>query len=743
MLCEYLMTFLNPLVLLGLIATGIPVLLHLLSRRKLRTVDFSSLRFLKELQQTSMRRVKIRQILLLVLRIMLVAALVMAFARPVLRESVAGVAGSRAANTMVILVDDSPSMGVRNDRGELVAQARQAAKSVLAMVGQQDRVSLTALSATLRSDSLGPPGPAGPALQLADHITLSQVTVPMSRGMAQARDLLIRSRTPNREIYLITDGQASQFSLPEGLKDSIHILPDPPRVFLIRVPATKLNNAGIVGNECISRILTASRPVSIQATVKNSSDSPLKGAVVSAYLDGARVAQRSVDISPGSTSIIPFTVIPKRRGVLTGYFALEDDPLEADNKRYFTLRIPRRYTVALSGASAEETQYPYLALTLSGDTALTGGLTLDRIDPQRLRMTDIGRYDVLVLVGVHDFTPEFAQRISAFVSSGKGLLLFPGDAIDVQNYNETILPSLGIPSLPPVPPAISQEDRSTGSFISFGKIDFAHPVFSGLFEVQPDGRSSTPSIETPRIVRTIGASHLAGATTIIALGNGDPFLEEYRHGMGHVLYFTVGLSLTWSDFPLKGVFAPLLYRSLLYVAAGEFRAETFATGEPVLLRLPHSAASARGAYAILSPSGLEERAGPRYRASAGTLIVESSPAEEAGIYELRETDPPEQEGRHTDPLDAAAVNISPEETDLRPASSEDLERFWKALGLPADRVITVEASDRLPDVIGQSRYGVELWKFFAGLALLFALAEMLVGHGWNGRKSNQENQGSP
>jgi hypothetical protein len=483
--------------------------------------------------------------------------------------------------------------------------------------------------------------------------------------------------------------------------------------------------------------------VSIQATVKNSSDAPLKGSVVSAYLDGARVAQRSVDIPPRSTSSIPFTVIPKRRGVLTGYFALEDDPLEADNRRYFALRIPRRYAVALSGSSAEETQYPYLALTLSGDTALTGGLTVDRIDPQRLRTTDIGRYDVLVLVGVREFTPEFAQRISAFVSSGKGLILFPGDALDVQNYNETILPSLGIPSLPPAAPPMPPQDRSTGSFLSFGKIDFAHPVFSGLFEVQPDGRTSTPSIESPRIVKTIGIPHLTGATTIIALGNGDPFLEEYRHGMGHVLYFTVGLGLTWSDFPLKGVFAPLLYRSLLYVAAGEYRAETFTTGAPVLLRLPHSATSSGGTYRILSPSGLEELAAPRYRAGTGALIVESSPAEEAGIYELRGTDLSMRDGQDTDPLDAAAANISPDETDLQPASSDQLEHFWKTLGLPPDRVIGVDASDRLPDVIEQSRFGVELWKYFAGLALLFALAEMMVGHGWSRRDSNQENQDSP
>ena len=73
------MTFLNPFVLFGLAAAAVPVLLHLLNLRKLRTVEFSSVRFLKELQKTSMRRLRFRQILLLILRTLLIIAVVMAF----------------------------------------------------------------------------------------------------------------------------------------------------------------------------------------------------------------------------------------------------------------------------------------------------------------------------------------------------------------------------------------------------------------------------------------------------------------------------------------------------------------------------------------------------------------------------------------------------------------------------------------------------------------------------------------
>ncbi|MEK9138612.1 MAG: BatA domain-containing protein, partial [Bacteroidota bacterium] len=107
------MTFLNPFLLVGLAAAAIPIIIHLLNLRKLKTVEFSSLRFLKELQKTKMRRVKIRQILLLILRTLLIIIVVLAFARPALRGSV-GTIGAHARSTIVILLDDSPSMSVRD-----------------------------------------------------------------------------------------------------------------------------------------------------------------------------------------------------------------------------------------------------------------------------------------------------------------------------------------------------------------------------------------------------------------------------------------------------------------------------------------------------------------------------------------------------------------------------------------------------------------------------------------------------
>ncbi|HTY01249.1 MAG TPA: BatA domain-containing protein, partial [Bacteroidota bacterium] len=122
------MTFLNPFMLFGLVAASVPLVIHLLNLRKLRTVDFSSLRFLKELQRSSIRRVKIRQWLLLAIRTLLIVTLVFAFARPALHGTFAGFLGGRASTAMLLLIDDSPSTSARNDRGEIFPQIRAAAQ---------------------------------------------------------------------------------------------------------------------------------------------------------------------------------------------------------------------------------------------------------------------------------------------------------------------------------------------------------------------------------------------------------------------------------------------------------------------------------------------------------------------------------------------------------------------------------------------------------------------------------------
>ena len=140
------MTFLNPLVLFGMAAAAIPVILHLLNLRKLRTIELSTLRFLKELQQTKIRKLKVRQILLLIIRTLLVLFIVLAFARPAFRGTMLGSIGANAHSSVVLIVDDSFSMTASDERGELFKQAKESMAKIIDLLNEGDEVFLIKLS---------------------------------------------------------------------------------------------------------------------------------------------------------------------------------------------------------------------------------------------------------------------------------------------------------------------------------------------------------------------------------------------------------------------------------------------------------------------------------------------------------------------------------------------------------------------------------------------------------------------
>ncbi|HZJ72193.1 MAG TPA: BatA and WFA domain-containing protein, partial [Planctomycetota bacterium] len=133
------MNFLNPFFLFGLAAAAIPIVIHLFTRRQPREVRFSSLEFLSEVHQSEIRRLKLRQWLLLLLRALAVAALAMAMARPALRGSAGG---GDAATTVVVLVDRSGSMGADGARGPILVDARRAVEDLFATLGAADEVLL-------------------------------------------------------------------------------------------------------------------------------------------------------------------------------------------------------------------------------------------------------------------------------------------------------------------------------------------------------------------------------------------------------------------------------------------------------------------------------------------------------------------------------------------------------------------------------------------------------------------------
>ena len=318
------MTFLNPLVLVGLAAAAIPLLLHLLNLRKLQTIDFSSLAFLKELQQSKIRRLKLRQLILLIIRTLLIIFIILAFARPAIRGTILGSIGSHANSTVVIILDDSFTMAASDEHGERLKQAKDAALRIIDLLKDGDDASLLRLSDVPKATI----DPASHDFSLLRKSVNETHVSPIHRTFGDALRLsakiLDQSHNANKEIYLVTDMQATQFRSDVKADSVLRLFGERISVFLLQIGSKPVANSAIDSLAVTTSIFEVGKPITLYTSIRNFSDAPLNNSVISVYLDvapsgstsrprrsaGSRRSTRSTSATP--TARTPWASAPTR-----------------------------------------------------------------------------------------------------------------------------------------------------------------------------------------------------------------------------------------------------------------------------------------------------------------------------------------------------------------------------------------------------------------------------------------------
>jgi hypothetical protein len=217
--------------------------------------------------------------------------------------------------------------------------------------------------------------------------------------------------------------------------------------------------------------------------------------------------------------------------------------------------------------------------------------------------------------------------------------------------------------------------------------------------------------------------------TVISLSNGSPFLLETAAGEGRALLFAVEAGVSWSDFPVKSVFAPLLHRAMVYLSAAHQAAPAAIVGDRILIATRIRQPDAHDSYGFVSPSGSVERVVPSVLSPSGTARFESAPTSETGVYRLMRfrLSGAGRKSATGEELEAIAVNLSPLESELRPADATERGTFLAKTGIDSARVRILPVGGSIERTIQESRFGVELWKYLLGVALALAIAEIAVG----------------
>ncbi len=689
------MIFLNPAVLFGLLAASIPVLIHLLNLRKLKRVDFSTLAFLKELQKNKIRKIKLKQWLLMALRMGIILFLVTAFARPTLKGTAIGGTASAAKTTAVFILDNTPSMSVVDAKGSYFNQAKAAINELLGQLQEGDDAALI-LVGDVRDDKIKTTNDLARFRKEVDDARISDASGYLNNALIKAAQVMGNSDNFNKEVYILSDFQSGRLFKQGDISNLGHLLNDKVRLYTFNYSGKSVYNIGIDNLKVNTQIFEQNKPVDFGVTVTNYSNQPVSNLVVSLYINNQRSAQQSVTLNPGESKILSMESAVNATGYVDVYAEIEDDEVAADNKRYTNIFIPKEIPVGIFAENEADAKFVDLALN-AGSNGSTLKITSKSLS--QLSSLDLSQFDVIILIGSKGFNS--GERLRSFLASGGGVFLMPGSSGDLQSFRK-LTSSLKLPS----PTLSAGKINDTGNPVRFDKIDFENPVFHNIF-----AHREKKSVESPEIYYYYKIFTEGRGRSIISLADGSSFLGEYKSGKGKIFLMNTSPVLSWSTFPLKSIFAPLMSKSVYYLASKDRTESDYLAGSTVNINLSGNTSPQ---IKIRKPDGnvdfinLQDSGGSSYLKYDETVLT--------GNYKVFGGDKI---------IDEFTVNPDPRESVTKYIGSKEFEDYLNKIGFKG-KYINIEKNQDPAKIVMQSRFGSELWKYFILIAIILAVIEMTV-----------------
>ncbi|MEI7811221.1 MAG: BatA domain-containing protein [Ignavibacteria bacterium] len=689
------MTFLNPAFLIGLIATVVPVLLHLLNLRKLKLIEFSTLVFLKELQKNKIRRIKLKQLLLLVLRFLIILFVVSSFARPTLQGvSVGGVASS-AKTTAVFIIDNSFSMSAVNDNGSNFNRAKQIIKSLMNELQEGDEAALVPVSGASGYEIKSMGSSLSEFRKAVDNLELSSESGTINGAIVRAAGILGGSHNFNKEIYLLTDFQKS--GLIETNQTPLNLgelLNDKVKLYSFNFSGKELFNLGIDRLELNNQIPEKNKSIRFTADITNYSQTQKADNVgASLFINGQRSAQQSVSLESGETKKVIFETILKSAGYIDVSAELEDDDILQDNKRFLNFTIPEKVSVIIFTDNEADARFVELALNATGE-----GANIAKKNLKELSSVNLNGYDAVFVIGSSRI--DFADRLTNYLINGGSIFLMPGSNSTPANFG-ALSSRLQLPESV----AATGSLNSMQSIAVFDHTDFQHPLFSDMF-----ARQAKKQVESPEIYYYFRSNPGGKGKSVISMIDNSSFLSEYSVGKGRALVMYSAPLLSWSNFPLKGLFAPLINKSVYYLASKDNKTANYLSGQSAALNLQNNALPQ---IKIVRPDKNEEFITIEKNRN---IYYSYSNTNLTGNYKVYSSDRL---------IDFFAVNNNPPESGVKMLSPGEFSSYLTKINFRG-KEFRLDAGDNYTKRIQQARFGSELWRYFLLVALILALAEMFI-----------------
>lgn len=674
------MQFVYPGFLWALAFLAIPIIIHLFYFRRFRKVMFTNVRFLRELKEERSSRQRLRNLLVLAMRLLALGLLVLAFAQPFIPQSDAVKAGRKAVS---IFIDNSFSMAALSEDVPLVEKAKQRARELVKAYTIEDRFQIITNDFEGRHQRLLS---QEEALALIDEIELSPASRKLSMVLSRQQQALATADTDIRLAYQISDFQRQVTDLASVRDTSVDLS-------LVPLQSVQERNVAIDSAWFEAPLPLLNQNNTLLLRLRNYSTEAVDNVRLSLQYEGQSKPEGVLSIPAGGERIDTVNLMVQKPGFQQVELKITDYPVQFDDRYFISFRVAEKLPVL---AISEGQSNRYLAAALSGLRVFDASFSASKaIDYAKL-----STYQLIVLDGLPDISSGLAAELRQYVEGGGNVLVFPPKEARLESYR-TFLAAMPANELL----AYEQQERTVGWLNSD---EF---VFRDVFLNQRD------NLRLPVSQGNFKLSQFSARKEeqLMRYRDGSTYLAKFQVGKGNFYLCAAPLDEKINNLTQNAeVFIPMLYR--MAISAGKTRPLAYTIGRDELIASEQSVANAEQIYKLRGP---DDEFIPEQRSIGNRLMISvNAQIPKAGYYDLflnRDTT-----------LDNFAFNYSRLESDLSCYRAADLAAQLD------ERIKIIDTGNDLAigSTVAEQQQGIVLWRWAIALALLFLAIEVLLLRFW-------------
>lgn len=673
------MQFLYPAFLFGLLALAIPVIIHLFNFRRFKTVYFTNVRFLKNIQEETATKSRLKHILVLITRMLAITFLVIAFAQPFIPSDQS--ANKATKKAVSIYIDNSFSMEAVNNDEQLLNIAKRKAEEIVNGYTIDDQFQLLTNDMEAKHQRLVS---KEEMLQMITQVQRTPEVRSLSEIVKRQRDILNRDKAQSQKnIYAISDFQKNAAGFENDSTLNIN---------LVHLKGKDQRNLAVDSVWFAGPVQILNQPIQLCYTISNYGEDEITNAPVTLKLNEQIKSIADITIPPLSKITDTMTFTLNEAGWYNGELGVKDYPVTFDDVLYFTFQPVSQIPVITINGKTENT----FIQSLIGKNNL---FALTNNNVAQIDFSSLDKFDLIILNEVKSISGGLADALNQQLERGCNIIIFPPADMDVVTVNNFL------------------QMNSAGTYGNYVKskrnvtaINTKNPVFTDVFEKVPKNLSlpfATESFQINAFSQTI-------EEMVMEFGDHRPMVAGYPAKQGVIYLSAVPLVREITDLPVQAsLFAPMMYK---IAVSTQKKMSLYATiGETKWIDLP--GINLAGDATLKVKSNNNEFIPEIRKAGNLTAVNLSDYTNVSGIYTLLQ--PGALAGNTNQTL---ALNYNRSESDLSFETASTLKERYNAANIN----VIDDINRDFAGVVTQMNEGTPLWKFCIIFVLIFLAAEILL-----------------